>query len=122
MERYAALAVFLLAGFAIPIGHAQDKCAPIRFARGQSSALVKGIAPFGPPFACFTFAASRGQTATIKLTQSNGNTAFNVDGVVDNQDNYSFRTEARTYKIDVYQITRELATRNAQFAMQVTVR
>ena len=122
MKRYPPLAIILFVGFAVPVAQAQDKCAPIQFARGQSSATVRGIAPFGPPFACFTFAATRAQTATIRLTQSNGNTAFNVGGVVDNQDNYTFRTEARTYKIDIYQITRELATRNARFAMQVTVR
>jgi hypothetical protein len=122
MKRYPPLAATLFIGFAIPVAQAQDTCAPIQFARGQSSATVKGVAPLGAPFACFTFVAGRGQTATIRLTHSNGNTAFNVDGVVDNQDKYSFRAEARTYKIDVYQITRELATRNAQFAMQVTVR
>lgn len=122
MYRYAMSTAVLLAGLAISAGHAQERCTPIHFAPGQSSATVKGIAPFGTPFTCFTFAAGRGHTATIRLTQSNGNIAFNIDGVVDNQDKYSFKTEDRTYKIDVYQTTREEATRNAQFAMQVTVR
>lgn len=122
MKRYPPLAAILVIGSSIRDGHARHKCAPIQFARGQSSAILKSIAPFGPPFACFTFVAGPEQTATIRLTQSNGNIAFNVGGIVENQDNYSFRTEAKPYEIDVYQITRELATRNAQFAMQVTVR
>src|SRR5712691_4134413 len=100
MNRYAMLAAMLFAGFAIFAVHAQEKCTAIHFAPSQSSATVKGIAPFGTPFTCFTFTPGRGQTATIRLTQSNSNTAFNSDGVIDNSDNYSFRTEARTYKID----------------------
>jgi site-specific recombinase XerD len=36
---------------------AMNHCTPIRFAPGQSSATVKGIAPFGTPFACFTTSA-----------------------------------------------------------------
>jgi hypothetical protein len=122
MNRYAAPAAMRFAGLVISAGHAQERCIPIHFAPGQSSATVKGIAPFGTPFACFNFTPRSGQTATVRLTRENGNTAFNIDGVIDNQDNYSFHTEARTYKIDVYQITREMATRNAQFTMQVTVR
>jgi hypothetical protein len=122
MKRSALPATLLFAGFVIPTAHAQEKCIPIAFAPGHSTAIVKGIAPFGPPFACYTVAAGLGQTATIKLTRSNGNMAFNIDGVVDNRDNYSFKTEARTYKIDVYQITREQAVRNAQFEMQVTLK
>ncbi len=102
--------------------HAQNRCTPIQFAPGTSSATVRGIAPFATPFACFIFAARRGQTATVTLTQSNGNTAFNVGGLIDDQDNYSFATEARTYKIDVYQVIRNKVTPNASFAMQVSVK
>jgi hypothetical protein len=72
------------------------------------------------PFACYTFAAARGQTATIKLTQANQDTAFNVGGTVDSRTECSFRTEARTYRTDVYQIPRD--RRDAPFAMQVSVK
>jgi hypothetical protein len=122
MKRYLMLPVILFASFPMSVGRGQDNCTPIHFAPGQSSTSVKGVAPFGTPFTCFNLIAGRGQTASIRLTKSNGNTAFNISGIVDNQDNYTFRTEARTYKIDVYQITRELASRDAQFTMQVTLR
>ena len=102
--------------------HAQETCVPIQFAPGTSSASVRGIAPFQTPFTCFSFAARRGQTATITLTQSNGNTAFNVVGLIDDRDNYSFKTEARTYRIDVYQVTRDKVTPNASFTMKVSVK
>jgi hypothetical protein len=55
--------------------------------------MLKGMAPSDTPFACYTFAAARGQTATIKLTQANQNTAFNVGGIVDSRTEYSFRTK-----------------------------
>ncbi len=122
MKRSMIVVTMLFAGFGISAAHAQEKCIPIAFAPGHSAAIVKGIAPFGPPFACYTVAAGRGQTATIKLTRSNGNMAFNVGGVIDDRDNYSFKTEAKTYKLEVYQITREQAVRNAQFEMQVTLK
>lgn len=122
MKRSTIPVAIFFAGFVISAAHAQEKCIPISFAPGHSSAIVKGIAPFGPPFACYIVTAGRGQTATIKLTRSNGNMGFNVDGVVDDRDNYSFKTEARTYKLEVYQITREQAVRNARFEMQVTLK
>jgi hypothetical protein len=105
---------------------AQDRCMPIQFAHGATSATVKGMAPSGTepsipqPFACYTFTAVRGQTATIKLTQANQDTAFNVGGIIDSRTNYSFQTEARTYRIDVYQMNR--GRRDVPFAMEVSLK
>jgi hypothetical protein len=90
------------------------------FAGGATSATLKGMALSDTLFACYTFAAARGLTAAIKLTQANQDTAFNVGGIVDSRTEYSFRTEARTYRIDVYQIPRD--RRDAPFAMEVSVK
>jgi hypothetical protein len=104
--------------------HAQERCTPIQFARGATSATVKGMAPSwhppDAPFACYTFVAGRGQTATVKLTQANQDTAFNIGGLIDSRTDYSFPTEAKTYRIDVYQMNRD--RRDVPFAMEVSVK
>ena len=120
MFRYRPTAVVLIGALTTVGAHAQDGCTPIQFPRGATSATVKGMAPSDTPFACYTFAAGRGQTATIRLTQANEDTAFNIGGIVDSRTNYSFRTEARTYGIDVYQIPRD--RRDAPFAMEVSIK
>ena len=58
------------------------------------------------PLLCYTLAAAKGQTATLKFTKTNGNMAFSIYGLVDDRDNYSFRTEAKTYKFIVFQTLR----------------
>ncbi len=97
-----------------------SKCTPIHSASGASSATVTGMAPSDTPFACYTFTAQRGQTATIRLTQATSETAFNIGGVVDGRVDYSFETEAKTYKIDVYQFNR--GRRDVPFAMEVSIK
>src|SRR5689334_2987107 len=122
MNRYLILPVILFASFPMSVAPGQDNCTPIHFAPGQSSTSVKGVAPFGTPFTCFNLIAGRGQSAGIRPTTSNGNTPFSISGIGDNQHSYTSRTEARTYKVAVYQITREVASRGAQFTMQVALR
>jgi hypothetical protein len=97
-------------------------CTPIHFARGTSSATVTGIAKSSEePFTCYTLATGRGQTATVQLLNGGkDDTAFNIDGVVDNQDNHTFKTEAKTYTISVYHMfVREADKR---FTLQVSVK
>jgi hypothetical protein len=97
-------------------------CEPIRFAPGASSATINGMAlPAVSPFVCYTLATGKGQTASLKLTRSNGDTAFNISDVIDNRDEYSFKTEARTYQISLYQMSRG-ATKPAPFTLSVSVR
>ena len=119
MIRLTIATAVLVSGFAIAPGKAQEKCSEIHFSRGASSTTVKGTAPFEPPFACYTFATGRGQTAIVRLTRGGPNTAFNIDGVVDNQDHYSFRTAAKAYKIQVYETAK---TPNTPFEMMVEVK
>lgn len=81
-----------------------DECTAIRFQRGTSGAVVTGTAYSYPtPMTCYTLETGAGQTATVEIVESGGDdTAFNISGEVDNQFAYTFRTEAKTYQIDVY--------------------
>jgi hypothetical protein len=57
-------------------------------------------------FACYTLATGKGQTATLKLTCANSETAFTITDVIDYRVEDSFKTEARTCQIDIYQMSR----------------
>ena len=96
----------LVAGIDSADAQEASNCVPMRFSGGGASATVSGTAEWGPPFPCYTFEGRAGRTATLKFTKANGNMAFNVDGVVDNQDLYSFKMKSIKYKIDVYQTLR----------------
>ena len=63
----------------------------------------------------------RGQTATLAIQTHgpNDDTAFTIPDVVDNQDKYTFKTEAKTYQILVYLTFARQPPR--PFSMQVTV-
>jgi hypothetical protein len=97
--------------------HGQQPCTSIQFKPGTSSVNIQGTAPTDEPFACYTLATGKGQTATIRITKPDG-VAFNVAGLVDNRDNYSFKTEVKTYRIDVYTMGRG----PTPFTMLVSVR
>jgi hypothetical protein len=113
-------------GILIPaVADAQENCTPIRFAPGTSSATVRGIARSGDEgnkIACYTLATARGQTATlsIQVRGPKDDTAFTIAGVVDDQNKYTFKTEAKTYEISVYLTFARQADR--PFAMDVSVR
>jgi hypothetical protein len=100
---------------------AHATCEPIRFAPGKSSVNIEGTVPPNGQGICYTIATAKGQTAQVKLTRANSNTAFTIPDVVDNRDDYTFKTEARTYQIDIYQIFRT-ATQPARFTLSVGVR
>jgi hypothetical protein len=70
----------------------------------------------------FTLTTGSGQTATLAI-QTRGpddDTAFTIPDVVDNQDHYTFRTEAKTYQIWVYHTFRR--SPDLPFTMRVMVR
>jgi len=102
----APLVAMLLLGGSAALAQEPTNCAPIRFARGQSSAIVRGLVGSDEPFPCYTLATGKGQTATFKFTKTNGNMAFSIYGLVDDRDSYSFKTEAKTYKFIVFQTLR----------------
>lgn len=125
MNRQATIAAALLPLCASPVARAQQNCTPIHFARGQSSAIVRGVAQsMDTPSSgsCYTLTTRRGQTATIVIVKKslNDDTAFTIPDVIDNQDKYTFKTTAKTYTIGVYRIfAREP---DKPFTMRVTVK
>ena len=98
--------------------HADGPCTQIRFETGQSSSTIRGLAPAGD-VVCYTMATGRGQTAVLKVISGN-NTIFAIDGLVDARDDYSFRTERKTYRILVGQLMRAVSPQ--AFAISVSVR
>jgi hypothetical protein len=101
---------------------AQPSCTPIQLPPGQTAITIKGTAKTDPPFTCYTLTTRVGQTASINLVPQSpkDDTAFNIAGIVDNRDKYTFKTEAKTYKIDVYLTFARQPPR--PFAMQVSVK
>jgi hypothetical protein len=114
-------ATLLLPLLGPPAARAQQNCTPIQFPPGQTAITVKGIAQTDPPFACYTLTTRADQTASVNLVLQSpkDDTAFNIEGLVGSRDQYSFRTQARTYMINVYLTFARQPPR--PFAMQVTV-
>jgi hypothetical protein len=114
----AIFMAMLLAGSAA-LAQEPANCSPIHFARGQSSATLNGSVGSDEPFPCYTLDTANAQTATFKFIRTNGNMAFSIYGLVDDRDNYSFRTEAKTYKFIVFQTLRASPS---PFALRVSVK
>jgi hypothetical protein len=87
---------------AVPSVAAAQGFSEIRFAPGASSGEVTGQVSDGRPI-CFTFGSGAGQQARIQLLGSR-NACFGVRGIADCRDDLSFRTDRRTYAIDVFQL------------------
>jgi hypothetical protein len=83
---------------------ADAPCTPIHFAAGQFSAIVHGMAP-ASNVACYSMDTGNGQQATLKIVKG-ANTVFTIDGVIDAQDSYSFKTDKKTYIILIGQLMR----------------
>ncbi len=118
MIRPTLAAALFLAGSSA-LAQQPASCTPVRFATGQSSATISGAVGSDGLFPCYTLAAGIGQTATFRFTKTNGNMAFSIDGLVDDRDSYSFRTDAKTYKFTVFQTMRAAP---APFALMVSVK
>ncbi len=91
----------------------------IHFAPGKSSATVRGSVGSDEPFPCYTLATGKGQSATLTFIKTNGNMAFSIYGLVDDRDEYSFKTEVKTYKFIVFQNMRAVSE---PFALLVSVK
>ena len=114
MVRYfAAIGLLLLATEA-----SAQACQEIRFAPGAVSGDVQGQVSEGQPL-CFSFATGAGQTARLQLSGTQ-NACFNVRGLVDCQDDFSFRTAARSYQVDVHQLFRGPGAET--FSLQLSIR
>lgn len=98
MARIIATALLALSAQ----GAFAQSCSEIRFSPGTSSGEVSGEVSSERP-ACFLFGSGAGQTARLRLSGSE-NTCFTLPGVVDCRDDFSFRTERRTYQVNVFQL------------------
>jgi hypothetical protein len=88
-----------------PANAQAPNCTSIPFPPGQTSTTIKGTARTSEsPTSCYTLTTRAGQTASVSLVlhSPQDDTAFNIAGVVENQDKHTFKTQAKTYKIDVY--------------------
>lgn len=97
---------------------AAQSCPEIRFAPGGSSGEVSGRVTDNAPL-CFVFGTGAGQTARLQLLGSD-NTCFTIPGVTDCQDDFSFRTSAGTYRVNVFQLFR--APAYEQFTLRLSIR
>ena len=95
-----------------------QSCAEIRFARGAYSGAVSGLVSEYQPM-CFYFGTGAGQTARLQLFGSD-NTCFNLRGIVDCQDDFSFVTRRGDYVVDVMQLFAGPGAQ--QFTLQLTIR
>lgn len=98
-----------------------EACTPIRFARGATSAIIRGMASSAEPTTCFTLETAAGQTARLRLVRSDADVAFTIRDVVDNRYEHSFRTSARSYEILVYHM-RGRDPGSLPFTLEVSVR
>ena len=97
---------------------AQERCRPIQFAQNQSSAEIRGTAP-AEGGVCYTLATGEGQTARVRVL-SGKNIIFNIEGVTDPRDDFEFRTQRKTYRINVAQLMRSVTPE--AFKVSVSVR
>lgn len=112
------LLVPILLAASAQIASAAD-CTPIRFAKGASSATVRGVVPVEGN-TCFTLGVGAGQKAHIRFKEGPGDIAVTVVGVGDNRSSIDFTTKAGTYELLVHQTFRSVAP--APFAMFVSVK
>lgn len=86
----------------LSLSAAQEHCKSIKFAKGRSSTTITGMAPGGAEnMPCYQIETGAGQTAKLRLTKGR-NVAFTIYDIVDAQDSYTFRTDARIYKFIVF--------------------
>ncbi|MEL6585264.1 MAG: hypothetical protein AAFY65_02845 [Pseudomonadota bacterium] len=98
MKRLLLLLSFTLFATAA----AAQSCQEIRFQRGAFSGEVSGRVSENGPL-CFRFGSGAGQTARLQVFGSQ-NVCFNVRGIIECQDDFSFRTRRGTYFVDVFQL------------------
>lgn len=130
--RSGAAAVALVSALALTVGaidapaQAQvPDCTEIRFARGATSAKVKGRAP-GEGNVCYTIGVAEGQAASIRLKSRFG-AAFSMThsskghdtSAVDAVDKLDFTTRAGVYTISVFNL--EPAPVATPFTLHISV-
>ncbi|WPL11267.1 MULTISPECIES: hypothetical protein [Thiorhodovibrio] len=104
--------------YLIAVGSAYaENCTAIHFEPGHDAATVTGTAPADGQL-CYTLATGTDQQA--KVAVEGRNMMFSIVDVVDAQDDYSFTTTKKTYRILVGQLMRAIA--EEPFTLKVSVR
>ncbi|MDT8276098.1 hypothetical protein RQ734_08495 [Roseomonas mucosa] len=96
--------VLLLASTVPHAARAAPSCQVVRFDRGQNGIEIAGMAPARDTL-CYALTTAPNQTANLRLTAS-PNIVLDIPGVAEDQREVTFRTERRTYRIQVGQLAR----------------
>lgn len=112
--RFLIGAFFILCGVVFlswcDTAESSKPCQDIHFTPGRSSAELHGNAPAHPNVsgeatACFSFNTLKGQKVRLRVHSSRQRVAFNIDGLMENRDQFVFTSERRSYELYVYQTT-----------------
>lgn len=106
------------------IAEAVSPCRVIQFKPGASSAALQGAVPADPSGAaenaeCFRFSTRKGQRVRITVRSPQQQAAFTINGLADNRDEYEFKSEKRTYELNVHQTMR--STASVPFTLTLTI-
>ena len=98
---------------------AKDHCTPIHYPPGATATSVHGVSTSSDSDAvtCYTFVAAAGQTAKLSVTK---NFAMTVIDVGDDREEWSFKTQAKTYQVNVFLEGRSLG--GDPFTMNVSIK
>jgi len=116
--RMALTVLAGLCGWWSVAAHAQadDRCVEVHFARGSSSAAIRGNS--SPETAdCYTFRAAEGQTAHLHVTGRN--MIVSVIGVGDARVGWTFTTHAQDYRFLVSQLFRSVTAEPYEILLRI---
>jgi hypothetical protein len=112
-------AVQLLVALAVTPAFAQS-WPEIRFPAGASGTEIVGDSPpQDADLICYRLRTGAGQTARVRMLKGR-NSGFIIEGVTDHKDDFTFRTEAKTYLICVGQLLRSFEPEPFRMAVSVT--
>jgi hypothetical protein len=109
-------------GVAAPFGisaQAAEQCREVEVKSGV--ALFAGrTTEEGRDFTCFQLKGPTGAMARLRFkSRASRDMAFNIEGVTDNQDDYTFRLQKSAYKISVYNTLRR--SRPGPFKLSISL-
>ncbi|SUE45147.1 hypothetical protein [Roseomonas gilardii] len=107
--RPTAVLAILAAATLLPLAtphsaQAAPSCQVVRFERGQNGTEIAGMAPPRDTL-CYTLTTAPNRTANLRLSAS-PNIVLDIPGIAEDQREVTFRTERRTYRIQVGQLAR----------------
>lgn len=102
-----AAAILISIGFNSTVAVAGD-CKPVKFKKGAYSATLNDSIGENETD-CFAVATGANQTMKVNLYDKKGNAVkenvvASIEGVGDARDQFNFKTEKKTYQINVFQL------------------